>query len=242
MGFSEQLKRALGVWLSSDSITELEQNTVPLTGIHTTSVEENVAGLSSAITLANAMKATMNTHAANGTIHHHGASSPDIVNFPVATADATDLTTLKALVGAMLTAYAAHNVDAIAATPTYHVAQDTTHALTSAVTPTTLATSITRLNDLLIKYNLHTIEQTAHATPYGVAEVTTAAANGAAIKFAVTSAVDGYSAQVTVLDGGAGSTKGSATEPDVDDGYLTVTFSKDPASDTVFSYEIFRNA
>lgn len=115
-------------------------------------------GITSAIALANALQITMNTHAADATEH----KIADATNFPVDTDPCVDETTLLALTGELLTAYAAHNADAILASPVIHQAQDTTHALVSAVTPTTVAEAITRLNDLKTKYNLHDAETTAH--------------------------------------------------------------------------------
>jgi hypothetical protein len=56
-----------------------------------TSVEENVAGLSSAITLANELKADMNGHAADASEH---TAAIDNVNYPVSDDDASDLDSL----------------------------------------------------------------------------------------------------------------------------------------------------
>lgn len=113
------------------------------------------------LALANALKVTMNAHAADATQH---ATAIDNVNFPVSTSDATNLTTLKALIGDLLTAYAAHDVDAeLGSGWAFHVAQRTTEAsLASAAAPTTYAECVTRLVDLLAKYNIHDNDATAH--------------------------------------------------------------------------------
>ena len=113
--------------------------------------------------LANALKIAMNAHAADAAEH---ATAADTVNYPVATADATTLTTLYALVGALLTAYDAHDTDAeLGAAWAYHIAQETSdHSLASAVAPTTEAESLTKLTDLLSKYNAHDADSTCHTT------------------------------------------------------------------------------
>jgi len=119
-----------------------------------------------AIALANALKAMMNAHAADGAEHFAGGGpTPDIVNFPVVVANATDLTTLYPLCLALFTAYAAHNVDAINAGPTYHNAQSLPgNALVSALIPTSLDEAVARLNDLKAKYNLHDADVINHTT------------------------------------------------------------------------------
>ena len=120
--------------------------------------------LAYAMLLANTLKTTMNAHAADGPPPGEHLLA-DVANFPVATANATNLATLLALTGSLLTAYAAHNLDAIAVTPTYHLLQSLPgNALVSAVAPIDLDEAVTKLNDLKAKYNLHDQNTTNHTT------------------------------------------------------------------------------
>ena len=122
-----------------------------------------IAQSATVFALANSLKTVMNAHAADLAEH---ATAIDDVNFPVATADATDLTTLLALTGALLTAYDVHDDDAeLGVGWAYHIAQEAgDHTPVSVVTPTTLAEAITRLNDLKVKYNAHDADATCHTT------------------------------------------------------------------------------
>lgn len=116
--------------------------------------------LQDSIILANALKATMNSHAADATEHPGGA---DIVNFPVATADASNLTTLVTLVGDLLTAYAGHDDDAEDPSPTYHQATEAAdHSIWAGSAPTDLPGCIEWLNELKVRYNAHDADATAH--------------------------------------------------------------------------------
>jgi hypothetical protein len=117
--------------------------------------------LADAMALANALKATMNAHAADAAQH---TTAVDNVNFPVVTADATSLATLLTLVGDLLTAYDVHDDDAeLGAGWAYHAAQEAAdHSLDSAVAPANLAEAIVRLNDLLAKYNAHDADAVCH--------------------------------------------------------------------------------
>lgn len=129
-----------------------------------------INGLSSAIVLCTELRTDIINHLANATRHISGLQSTAAVG-----AAPINLTTLLATAGTLLTAYAAHNADVIKASAwQYHDAQDTTHALVSAVTPTTLAETITRLNDLKAKYNLHEAETTGHHSAGTVAADQTA--------------------------------------------------------------------
>ena len=117
--------------------------------------------LPTAIDLTNALSTAMIAHAADTVVH----KLADTANFSTTLTPAaavTDLATMLVQINLLQTAYAAHNVDAAAGSPTYHVAQDTTHALANATAVTTLATAIAKLNDMLTKYNLHDLEVTAH--------------------------------------------------------------------------------
>jgi len=202
----------------------------------TTSREENIDGLSSAITLANDLKTKMNAHAADAGEHTTGA---DAVNFPVA-GTASTLANLKTLTGLLLTAYAAHHVDArLASAWAFHVAQGTAHALVSAVTPTTLQECVTRLNDLKAKYDLHDDDDTAHGTLADHAIAASNAAYGVAILFAVAGVEVGDSIFWEVRDDGTGNV--TKVDQAAVSGGVTLTFSADPQNDCIVQYLVVRN-
>ncbi len=208
----------------------------------TTSREENVAGLSSAIALANSLKTVTNAHAADGAEHFPGSvATPDTVNYPIATADATDLATLLTLSGSLLTAYDAHDADAEGVSPTYHNATEAgDHSLTSAVTPTTLQEAITRLNDLKAKYNAHDADSTAHTTGSTHQEATADAAYGAAIDVTVANVASGDEIVWGIIDSGTGTVTGVTAVAGT--GKITFTFSADPQNDAIINYAVFRAA
>ena len=132
-------------------------------------------GLNSALTLCNELRTDMISHFANATRHTTGQQSTAGFN-----AACTDLTTLLALSGQLLTAYATHNADAILPSGwAYHNQRATTKALVSAVTPTTLVQAITRLTDLKAKYNDHEDETVGHNSTVSVVADQTIAANPA---------------------------------------------------------------
>ena len=114
--------------------------------------------LPTALWATNNLTEVMNAHAADITMH----KVADSVNFPLPVVPVIDLAGMMVQVNLMQIAYKAHNTDAIAGSPTYHVAQDTTHAPAADTAVTTLALTITKLLDLLAKYNLHELELTAH--------------------------------------------------------------------------------
>ena len=114
--------------------------------------------LPTALWATNNLPAAMNAHAADAAMH----KAVDSVNFPLPVVPGIDLAGMMVQVNLMQIAYKAHNTDAIAGSPTYHVAQDTTHAPAADTAVTTLALTITKLLDLLAKYNLHELELTAH--------------------------------------------------------------------------------
>lgn len=193
----------------------------------------NIAGLSSTIALANSIKSTMNTHYADATEHTSG------VQTAVSTADATDLASILALTGAMLTSYAAHDDDAIlAAAWAYHVAQGTERALASEVAPTTLTEAIARLNDLKAKLNLHMADGVSHTVGDTPAVATADSAMGAAVNHVVTGAATGDLITWGILDGGTGTVTGVSAVPGTDN--VVFTFSADPQADTIISYMIVR--
>ena len=114
--------------------------------------------LPTALWATNNLTEVMNAHAADITMH----KAADSVNFPLPVVPVIDLAGMMVQVNLMQIAFKAHNTDTIAGSPTYHVAQDTTHAPANDTAVTTLATTITKLLDLLAKYNLHELELTAH--------------------------------------------------------------------------------
>ncbi|MCP3681251.1 MAG: hypothetical protein GY861_01045 [bacterium] len=113
-----------------------------------------------AMLLANECKANYNAHCADAADHTAGA---DAVN-TIAAPDATDYTTLVALVTELLVDYDLHDDDAeLGAGWAFHAAQEATgHSPTSVVAPTTPDECITRLNDFLVKYNGHSNDSTCH--------------------------------------------------------------------------------
>ncbi len=139
--------------------------------------------ISPLLSLANALKVSMNAHAADVLDH---TTAADTVNYPIATADATNLATLKTLIGALLTAYDAHDADAeLGVGWVYHAAQEVSdHSLTSAAIPTTYAECVTRLSDLLSKYNTHDADSTAHGVG-SVHQETTSDVDGKTLTCAV---------------------------------------------------------
>ena len=207
----------------------------------TTSREENVAGLASAIALANSLKTVMNAHAADGGGALHVAA--DATNFPVATANATNLATLLTLSGALLTAYDVHDDDSeLGAAWLYHDAQEAgDQSPTSAVTPTTLVEAVTRLNDLKAKYNGHDADGTTHTSGSSANQEGTAdAAYGAAILVTVANVATGDDVVWGILNDGTGSVTGVSAVAGT--GVVTFTFSGDPQNDAIINYAVTRTA
>ena len=240
-----RLREALAGDLPDGSISVNELASGLMVGIasddgKTTSREENVAGLSSAIALANSLKTITNAHAADGAEHFAGGgATPDIVNYLIVTDPATDLATLLTLSGDLLTAYDAHDADAEAGSPTYHNATEAgDHSLASAVSPITLQEALTKLNDLKAKYNAHDADSTAHTTGSTHQEATADVAYGAAILFDVSDVAIGDTVIWSVLDTGTGTVTGVSAV--VGTGTLTLTFSADPQNDAIVSYSVFR--
>lgn len=205
----------------------------------TTSREENVNALATGIALANSMKTVLNAHAADAAEH---VTSADAVNFPVATADATDLPSLLALSGDLLTAYDLHDADAeLAAAWVFHEGQETgDHSLTSAVTPTTLQEALTRLNDLKAKYNAHDADATAHDVGTQHQESTADVSYGAAIFVSSADVLSGDNVIWSVLDSGTGTVVGVSAVAGA--AGITFTFDADPQNDAVIAYAVFRGS
>lgn len=149
------LANELNIDLASHGIDE---------GEHTASIDNvSFPDVALAIDMANSLKTVMNAHAADAAEH---TTAVDNVNFPVVTADASNLTTLIALVTALLSAYDAHDADAeLADTWVYHGAQETAdNSLSSAAAPTTFGECLTRLTDLQTKFNAHDADTGCHVT------------------------------------------------------------------------------
>ena len=206
-------------------------------GGRTTSREENVAGLSSAIALCTAIRTDMINHFANATRHTTAVQSSAAFG-----AVPTTLATLLVTAGTLLTAFAAHNADMILASDwVYHNAQGKDCVLTSAVTPTTLQQAITRLVDLKAKYNDHEDETTGHADVASVSadQVGTADADyGATVRIPDSRVASGDIIYWAILNDGTGNVTG--VEATAGDGYIDFEFSADPQNDAIISYEAIR--
>lgn len=213
------------------------QTIVAVEDAATMSPEENIAGLSSAITLANEIREDFINHAANATRHTTGQQGTSGLS-----AAATDLATLIDLTTDLMAAYVAHNADAILASDrAYHSEQATNKALASEVAPTTLAEAITKLNDLKTKYNDHENETTGHNSTDSVTEDQVAAdnaANGATNRVPVTGVLAGDHVCWSILDNGTGNVTGVSAVAGAD--YIDFTFSADPQNDAIISYMVSR--
>lgn len=211
---------------------------VAANGGDTMTREENVAGLSSAITLANEIRTDFIAHAAD---ERHTTGAQDTSAIPAA---ATDLATLKTLAAALLTAYAAHNADMILASEwAYHTAQGKACALTSAVAPTTLEEAVTRLNDLKAKYNDHEDETTGHDNGASVVANQVSATNAAygdTNRVPVAGVTTGDVVWWSILNDGTGNVTGVSATAGA--GYIDFKFSADPQNDTIISYIVVRPA
>ena len=117
--------------------------------------------LASAVMMANVLKYTINGHAADGTLH---TTAIDNVNYPIIAADASDFASLRTLGDAMLTAYAAHEVDAALAMGwVFHAAQETAAStLTDATAIISLDDAVAKLNDLYLMFIQHDGDATSH--------------------------------------------------------------------------------
>jgi len=203
----------------------------------TTSRDLNVAGLASAIALATELRTDYSAHVADvtvgGTTGEHKALHT-AGQLAAASVVPYNLTTLLALVNDLTAKYTLHNTDAIAASPTYHQAQDTTHALAAVTTVTTLSGAITRLNDIKAKYNAHDAETTAHTTGSKYQIAADNSALGAAIFVPLDNVKAGDLVSWSVLKAGTGSVAGVSAV--AGNGGVTFTFSADPQDDAIISY------
>jgi len=206
-------------------------------GRRVTSREENIAGLASAITLANEIRADLTGHYADVGAHTTAADGDNIVVAPAA----LDLPMLLTLTTEMLTSYAAHHLDSRTAGPgpwLYHDAQGTDYTLASAVGPINLQETITKLNDLKAKYNNHEADNTAHGTISADTVTSGNAAYGVAIRVPIARALSEDMITWGILLSGTGTVTGVSAVPG--NGFVDFTFSADPQNDAVISYMVSR--
>lgn len=205
----------------------------------TTSRDLNVAGLASAITLATELRTDYAAHVADvtaGEVTGEHKALHAAGQLAAASVVPYNLASVLVLTNDLTAKYTLHNTDAIAATPTYHQAQDTTHALAATTAVTTLAGALTRLNDIKAKYNAHDAESTAHTTGslYQIAAADVAL--GVAIK--VTTGMENVKAgdlvSWSILKSGTGTVTGVSAVASA--GGVTFTFSADPQDDAIISY------
>ncbi len=205
----------------------------------TMSYEENIAGLSSAITLANEIRGDIINHFGNATRHTTGLQSTAAIED-----EADDLASLIALTNSLMTLYAAHNADMVLGSGwAYHSAQGAAKALSSEVATTTLADSITMLNDIKAKYNDHEDETTGHANQSSVTADQVAATNadyGDTNRVTVANAATGDIVFWNILDDGTGDVTG--TSATAGEGYIDFKFSANPQDDAIVSYLVIRPA
>ena len=205
----------------------------------TTSRDMNVAGLASAIALATELRTDYAAHVADVTVGEttgehkalHTAGQLD-----AASVVPYNLATLLVLVNDLTAKYTLHNTDAIAATPTYHQAQDTTHALSATTSVTTLAGALTRLNDIKAKFNAHDAETTAHTkgSLYQIAADDAALGVSIFVTTGMENVKTGDKVSWAVLNDGTGNVTGVSAV--AGNGGVTFTFSADPQDDTIISY------
>jgi len=201
-----------------------------------TSREENVAGLASAIALANATTAIINAHYADVAQH---TTAPDTVNVIVSPAPLT-IPTLIVRVTEMITSYVAHDDDAeLVANWVFHKAKETgDHSLASVAAPINLQECITRLNDIKAKYNGHDADATCHGVGSSHQVATANAAYGTTVRVLVRGTEQTDLVAWGILDAGTGVVKGTRATPG--DSYVDFEFSADPQNDAVISYMVTR--
>ena len=123
--------------------------------------------LASAIDLYNSLLVAMRAHAADATMHGP-TKVPDTTNFPgtMAAVVQGDLAGLMVGVNLLQIAYTAHEADAeLESAWVFHIAEEGESGaliLADATPVTTLAGTITKLNDILTKYNLHDQSVVSH--------------------------------------------------------------------------------
>ena len=210
----------------------------------TLSRDYNVAGLSSAITLANELRTDYSAHVADygGSEGEHKALHT-AGQLAAASVAAYNLATLLVLTNDLTAKYTLHDTDAAATAPTYHIADvGTGNALAATTAVTTLAGAITRLNDIKAKYNLHQADTTGHRTGnlYPIAADDSALGAAVAITKNEVSDMDdvetGMTCSWAILNDGAGNVTGVSAVPG--NGKVTFTFSADP-QDAIISFAVY---
>lgn len=199
--------------------------------------DENVAGLSSALTLGNEARGDIISHFANTSRHPAGAHDTTGI-----ADEATDLASLLTLTESLLTLYAAHNTDAnLGSDWVYHNGQ-LNAALSSEVAPTDLDEAIDRLNDLKTKYNTHEASETPHdgGTVTGDEVEASNAEFGTTNRVPVTGVKTGDIASWSILNSGSGTVTGVSATPG--EGYVDFAFSDNPQDDAIISYMVMRPA
>ena len=200
----------------------------------TTSRDQNVAGLSSAIALCTELLTDYAAHVADAgedTEEHkalHTAGQLASVAAPL------NLSQLLARTNDLTTKYTLHNTDAVAAVPDFHQAKGTASALSAETEVTTLAGAIDRLNDIKTKFNAHDADADAHTD--GSKHQIAAAASALGVEILVTEEDVKHGDQVVwgILNDGTGNVTGvSAT---AQDGGIVFKFSADPQDDAIISY------
>lgn len=204
----------------------------------TTSRNLNIAGLASAILLANELRTDYAAHVADqGAEAGEHKALHTAGQLAAGSVAAYNLTTLLALVNDLTAKYALHNTDAAATAPTYHIADvGTGNSLAAETAVTTLAGAITRLNDIKAKFNAHDADSTGHRTGSTHQIAADDAALGVAIR--VTSGMEdvklGDKVAWSILNDGTGNVTGVSAA--AVDGGVDFTFSADPQDDAIISY------
>jgi hypothetical protein len=198
----------------------------------TLSRDLNVNALATAKALANEIRTDFNDYGATAGEHKalHTAG--------LATSPACGLlATILALTNDLTTKYALHNVDAKAASPTYHIAQDSAADLAAETAVTTMAGALARLNDIKAKFNTHSAKTTAHrvgvATPITSADVS----YGNAADIINYDVQSGDQVFGSMLDDGTGNV--TVTSFTAVNGAVRLTASADP-QDAIVSYIVVR--
>lgn len=200
----------------------------------TTSRDQNVAGLSSAITLCTELLTDYAAHVADAgdegeehkALHTAGqlASAVAPLNLAQLLARTNDLTAK----------YVLHNTDAVADAPEFHQAKGTASALAASTAVTTLSEAIARLNDIKTKFNAHDADAVAHTA--GSKHQIAAAASALGVEILVTEEDVKLGDKVVwgILNGGTGSVTGVSAI--AQDGGIVFKFSNDPQDDAIISY------
>jgi len=202
-----------------------------------TSREENVAGLASAIALANDLKVSINDSYAD-IADHTTAPDPNVIASP----NPLTIPALITIVTEMLVSYNAHDDDAEIAGPgpwAYHAAQEAgDHTLASVAAPVNLQECITRLNDIKAKFNGHDADATCHGVGSNHQVITANADYGPVVRFSVRGAESTDLIAWGILDAGTGTVVGVRATPG--DSYVDFEFDADPQNDCIISYMVSR--